>query len=100
MDVPIAKQAMGQELDQRVFIRLHWLEVFGNDEGRDAGIWKCSAGKYRPERTSGELCCTIFGHLKSKGDDSDEYEVETGDVLYLRQDLVFSQREMIEEATN
>ena len=41
-----------------------WLEVFSDDEGRDAGIWQCSPGKYRLERASDELCYILQGHWK------------------------------------
>jgi len=61
-----------------------WLEVFGDDEGRDAGIWQCSPGKYRMERESDELCFILQGHWKLIGDDGEQYEVKAGDVIYLR----------------
>lgn len=61
-----------------------WLEVHSDDEGREAGIWECTPGKYRLERESDEFCYLLQGRWKLIGDDGDDYEVKAGDVLYLR----------------
>jgi len=61
-----------------------WLGVFGDDGGRDAGIWECSPGKYRLVRASDEFCYILQGHWKLIGEDGDEYEVRAGDLQYFR----------------
>ena len=93
MKLPVVKQAIGQELEstgvhlaatEGTTPSTAWMGVFGDDEGRDAGIWECSPGKYRLERASDELCNILQGHWKLIGDDGDVYEVKAGDVFYLR----------------
>jgi len=93
MELPVIKQALKQDLEptgvhpaamEGTSPNTAWMEVFGDDEGRDAGIWECSPGKYRLERASDEFCYILQGHWKLIGDDGDEYEVKSGDVLYLR----------------
>ncbi|NQU29304.1 MAG: DUF861 domain-containing protein [Anaerolineae bacterium] len=93
MKLTVKKQANQQELES---LGVHsqalegtapstaWLEVYSDDEGREAGIWQCSPGKYRLERASDEFCYILQGHWKLIGDEGDEYEVKAGDVLYLR----------------
>lgn len=93
MKLPVIKQALEQELKptgvhpkalDHTTPETAWLEVFMDNEGRDAGIWECSPGKYRLERESDELCFIMQGHWRLTGDNGDVYEVQTGDVLYLR----------------
>ncbi|MCP4142461.1 MAG: DUF861 domain-containing protein [Chloroflexi bacterium] len=93
MKLVVKKQAIEQDLEdtgvhpqalEDTAPSTAWLEVFSDDEGRDAGIWQCSPGKYRLERASDELCYILQGHWKLFGDNGDDYEVKAGDVLYLR----------------
>ncbi len=93
MLLPVLKQAAEQQLEttgihpkalEGTSPNTGWLEIFGDEQGRDAGIWQCSPGKYRLERTSDELCVILQGHWKLIGDEGDEYEVKAGDVIYLR----------------
>ena len=93
MKLPVIKQAMEQALEdtgvhpkalEGTAPSTAWKEVHEDEEGREAGIWECSPGKYRLERKSDEFCYILQGHWKLIGDQGDEYEVKTGDVLYLR----------------
>ena len=58
MELTVIKQALKQDLESTgvhpsalngTSPTTAWLEVFGDDDGRDAGIWECSPGKYRLE---------------------------------------------------
>ena len=93
MKLPVIKKAIEQELEdtgvhpqalEGTAPSTAWLEVYGDDDGRDAGICQCSPGKYRLERASDEFCYILEGHWKLIGDNGDDYEVKAGDVLYLR----------------
>jgi len=93
MNLPVIKQVLEQDLEPTgvhpkamdgTSPNTAWLEVFGDGEGRDAGIWECSPGKYRLERASDEMCYILQGNWRLGGDEGDEYEVKAGDLLYLR----------------
>jgi len=52
--------------------------------GHRAGVWECSAGKYRLERATDEFFVLLSGHWTLTGDEGDVYDVKAGDALLLR----------------
>lgn len=93
MSLPIQKQVLHQQLEtegvhpqalEDTSPATANLTIYEDDEGRAAGIWECTPGTYRIERTSDELCIILDGRWQLTGDDGDEYDLKAGDVIYLR----------------
>lgn len=57
---------------------------YDDAQGRENGIWECTPGKYRLERSSDEMCYILQGHWVLSGDEGDIYELSAGDMIMLK----------------
>ena len=60
------------------------LKAMFAENGRRAGVWECTVGKYRLERETDELFVLLAGHWVLTGDEGDVYDLKAGDTLLLR----------------
>ncbi|MCF8070004.1 MAG: cupin domain-containing protein [Desulfobacterales bacterium] len=73
-------------IDSEPKMRLHELVTTQNGKV-EAGIWECSEGTYRMERTCDEMCYLLEGHWIITGDDGESVELKAGDVVFLPADF-------------